>query len=909
MMKHYVAMVILYIIKMMLWVRYRVHYKGVENLNPETLKRPGGVLFLPNHPTILVDPSLVVIGVYNKLPIRPIIVEYMYYTPGVNWLMRFMDAIPIPNHFSNTNSLKRKKSEKALEQVVEGVKNGENFLIYPGGKVKRSNYEQIGGASGVHGIIHASKEANVVLVRVTGLYGSIFSSALTGGKVPYLFPTLWQGIKIALKNLIFFTPRRDVTIEYVPAPADFPYDASRLELNRYLEHWYNRPDGIDPKLAKETLPGESLKLVSYSRWSEELPNVECRANGDREIDLARIPPVTRDKVYAFIAKLTDRDVSQITPNLNLSSDLGLDSLDAADILAFLQDQFGVEGVPPSELTTVERLIGIAAKEVSFEEEEDEHAKTSKKWFEPLLSSGIAETAPGNIIPEVFWNSCAKWGKRAIVADVRSGVLTYSTLKLRTLLLAEHLRKLDGKYVGILLPSSVAAAASILACQIAGKIPVMINWTVGSLHLESVVALSGVKHVLSSWAFLDRLENVELGPVEDKLILLEDLKSQFSLGDKLKAVWRSKQSTQSLMKTFGLDKLNEDTPAVVLFTSGTESMPKGVPLSHKNILSNQRSILKAIGVTNEDVVLAILPPFHSFGFTVSSLIGILGGLRTVYSADPTNGKQIVKAIAQWRATIAIGAPTFLKAILRVASAADLSTVRYIVTGAEKAPPELMKLCEKFQLDDRVFEGYGITECSPVLTLNKPGVEPQGVGQPMDGVELCIVHPETHEPLGLGQHGLVLARGPNIFAGYLNPGLASPFLTISGKQWYSTGDLGYLDEMGRLTLVGRLKRFIKVGGEMVSLGAIEDALLKFGVQQGWPTPDDSPTLAIVAEEREGDKPRVCLFARFQTDIEEINGSLRTAGFSNLIKVSEVKQLSAIPIMGSGKINYRELKELMS
>jgi len=266
---------ILYVIQFSLWFRYRVHYKGLENLTPEKLNKPGGVVFLTSHPTIFVDPSLAAIGVYKKFPLRPLVVEYFYYMFGVGSLMRFIDAIPVPNLLNASNSLKRRRSDAAFDEMAAGLKRGESFLLAPAGKTKRSNYEMIGGASGAQSILQRVPEANVVLVRTTGLYGSIFSTALTNGKVPLFFPTLWRGIKIALKNLLFFSPRREVTVEYAPAPEDFPWNGSRLEVNRWLERYYNKPDGIDPALAKKELPGESLHLVSYSIWKEKLPQLEA----------------------------------------------------------------------------------------------------------------------------------------------------------------------------------------------------------------------------------------------------------------------------------------------------------------------------------------------------------------------------------------------------------------------------------------------------------------------------------------------------------------------------------------------------------------------------------------------------------------------------------------------------------
>lgn len=902
-MRNVIAYFILYFVKFSLWIRYRVTYKGVENLTPDILNRKGGVLFLPNHPTVFVDPSLVVIGIYRKFPIRPLVVEYMYYAPGVHWLMKFMNAIPIPNLNTSTNSLKRKRSERAFQEVIKGLKVGENFLIYPAGKVKRSNYELIGGSSGVHSIVQEAPEANLVLVRVTGLYGSRFSTALTG-TVPSIFGNILDGMKIALKNLLFFTPRREVTIEYMPVPVDFPRTAPRLIFNRYLEHFYNRPDGIDPELATKTLPGESLHLVSYSRWRTVFPEVKVKSRDASQIDLSKIPEDIQQKVISKLAQMTESEPETIRPDLDLSSDLGLDSLDAAEIFLFLQDTFGIGGIPPSELTTVGRLMAIAAKQVTFQIQEEEHEGDLSDWNQPQPGGIRAYIAPGETIPEVFLNVCDRKGKALCCADLRTGVLSYSTFKVRVLLLADHISRLPGKNIGIMLPASVAATATVLAAQLAGKIPVMINWTVGPRHLESVIELSGIDHVLSSWAFIDRLDNVELDGVEERLVFLEDLRREMSLMDKLRAYVRSKLPTRRILKLFHTEGLKAEDIAVLLFTSGTEAMPKGVPLTHHNLLSNQRAGLEALDVYESDVLYGILPPFHSFGFTVTGLMGVLGGLRTALYPNPTDGPRLAKGVKRWGVTIVVGPPTFLKAILRAATPEQMVSMRLLVTGAEKAPPELFTLMEKFGDGNRVIEGYGITECSPILTCTRLHEPRIGVGRAVKGVELLIVHPETMEPQALGTEGMILARGPNVFSGYLH-GAILPFVEIEGKQWYKTGDLGFLDEKGNLTISGRLKRFVKIGGEMISLASIESALLEVAKRKGWEILEDSPSLAVIAQEFENAKPRIILCTRFRMTVEEANAALRTMGFSNLIRISEVKALMDIPIMGSGKINYRELQ----
>lgn len=262
--------------------------------------------------------------------------------------------------------------------------------------------------------------------------------------------------------------------------------------------------------------------------------------------------------------------------------------------------------------------------------------------------------------------------------------------------------------------------------------------------------------------------------------------------------------------------------------------------------------------------------------------------------------------KWGVTILCGAPTFLKGMFKAGTPEDFKYVRLSVTGAEKAPQELFDLIANLS-KGVIIEGYGITECSPVLTLNRTDLPKKGVGQPMPNVQLIVINPETKEILPPNTQGMIMARGPNIFSGYINPGIESPFETINGLSWYRTGDLGMLDENNYLTISGRLKRFIKVGGEMVSLGSIEDALMKGGSVCGWKFADEGPSLAITAKEQAGEKTKINLYTIFATDVDEVNKVLREAGFSNLVRVSQVRVIQEIPIMGTGKVNYRALEKL--
>lgn len=902
-MKKIFSRVLRYLFWAMLWFRYKIEIKGVDSLTKERLNKPGGALVLPNHTTILVDPLAAAIAVWLQFPVRPLIVEYMYNMPGVNALMRFLNALPVPNFNTATNSIKKKRNDKVLAQLINDLKSGDDFLIFPSGRIKRTGEESVGGASIVYNILQQAPESNIILMRITGLWGSSFSRALTG-QTPPLFSKILHGIKYVLGNLLFFTPRRKVTIEVVAAPEDFPRNGTKLEINSYLDAWYNSyPNGVDPITG-----GEPLSLVSYSMWHKKFPVIETPLTGvDGSIDLDTIPEDIKDTVRAKIAEMTNNTMQAILPEMNLSTDLGLDSLDIAEVILFLQDKFDLQGVPVDEVDTVAKVMALAAKQVVCEVEVESGQTLKPIWNKITAEKTRVQLPEGDSIAEVFFRCCDLHKRAPACADEKAGILTYSQFKMRTLLLAEHIRQLPGEYIGILLPASVAAYALVLACEIAKKTPLMINWTVGPQHLEAVIQLTGVENVFSAWSFIERLNNVELKGIDERLIMLEDLRKTFSLTDKIKAFLRSKYSADTLIKLFNLKNCYDNNKAVLLFTSGTENTPKGVPLSQKNILSNLRAALDLAEIYSNDVMLGILPPFHAFGFTVSGLLPLLCGMRVAYSADPTDGKKLVCALELWGATMMCGAPTFLKGMLKVASAEQIKTLRMLVTGAEKAPPELYEMMAKLGKENALFEGYGITECSPVLCLNCPSFAARGVGKALPGIEMLMVHPESHTPLqGPGQQGLLLVRGPNIFAGYLNSDVASPFLLVNDVLWYNTGDLGVLDEEGYLTLAGRMKRFVKIGGEMISLSAIETALLQMAGRYAWPIDEEGPSLAICAQEQTGEKTKLFLFTKFSTSIDAVNKALREAGFSNLVKISMVSTLEQIPIMGTGKVNYRKLEK---
>lgn len=874
-------------------LRYRIQIKGMEKKEAQALAKQGGILFLANHPAEI-DPLILIIAFWYPFKPHPVAIDYLFRKPFLRKLLHLVGALAVPNFDGSSNSYKRRQIEKTYETLYSYLDKKENILVYPAGSLKNGPEEVIGGASGVHTILAARPDVNIVLVRTTGLWGSSFSRAPTG-KTPELLGAFVNGFKVILRNFIFFAPKRTVEVEWTPAPADFPKKGSRLEVNKYLEQWYNK-NGPEP-----------LNRVSFSRFHEELPPIH-EPELSEEVSVEAAPEEVRRIVIEEIAKLTRSPASEITPSADLAHDLGLDSLDTAQLVVALKEQFGILSLHSTDLTTVGSVIAFAAKLKTVEEEEEEKVSPDDTWNNPekrppsLYPEGVS-------IPEVFLKTCERMDGAIACVDQVAGEMSYRKLKMGVILLAEAIRKMPAERIGIMMPASVGVNAMILAVMLAGKVPVMINWTLGERNLRSVVDQAGLTVTLSAWSFLDKLDNVELNGLDDQIVLLEDIRYKLTLWDKLRAFYRASKPYHSILKTFGIDKLTGNETAVILFTSGTESYPKGVPLTHHNILVNQRGAYTEANINSSDILLGALPSFHSFGFSVTGLFPLLAGLRVAYSPNPTDGKRVAEAIDRWKVTIICLAPTFLKNLLRVASTKQLSSLRLVVTGAEKTAAELFDKLKELSPQATLIEGYGITECAPILTINPPTSPVQGVGHPLPQVEIIVVDPETHVPLPPSTQGLVLASGPNIFGGYLDPNLASPFIQLDGKKYYQTGDLGYLDERGYLTLSGRLKRFIKIGGEMVSLTAIEETLHQKGPTQGWKLDPELPSLAICPLELEGKKSEIHLFTIFDTTTDTVNQILRDSGMSNIIKIRSVQKVPFIPLLGSGKIDYRRLCSKLS
>jgi len=884
------------IVRAIVALRYRIEIVGLEKIHRKNFSRSGGIVFLPNHPAEI-DPVLMEVALWKYFQPRPLIVEHFYHLKGFKFFLDLAKVLPIPTMDVAANKWRAKKIARQFNRIVDALRMGENFLVYPSGRLKVSGMELLGGASFVQRLIETCPEANIVLVRTTGLWGSMFSRALTGSS-PDFAQTVWRGIKIILKNGIFFVPKRHVKIELELPAADFPYRASRLELNKYLENWYNRYPEVGP---------EPLSLVSYAWWKQELPHVYMPKEPEKAIEQRPVSPFIQNEVFKQLSSLSQQPVEKVERSMHLSRDLGLDSLDVAELYVFLDERYEVHDLLPGEIRTVEDVLQAAAGYKKERDEEDLSPAVSKRSW-PLEKERLCPEIPiGQTIQEVFLRSCDRNGHAIACADLLSGSLSYKKVKMAALILSEKFRELPSEHIGVLLPSSVGAYLVICAILLAGKTPVMLNWTSGIRACDHADALTQMSAVISSDRFLDRLENGDLGKIENKLLLMEDMRRKISWKDKLKGMRLAFMDCDRLLKKLSLDAIQPSRPAVILFTSGTETLPKGVPLSHENILSDLRACMSCIATYAEDCLYSVLPPFHSFGIVASGLFPLLTGIKACFAPNPNDSHGMAQDIAGWKPSLFFCAPSFIKALFRVAKPEGLQSLRLLVSGAEKTPQELFDYVAHHLPHTRLLEGYGVTECSPVVAFDRPERPHKGVGLPIPCVEIKIIDLESEKVLPLGQEGEVCISGPNVFSGYLG-GKPDPFILIDGKRFYRSGDRGLLDPDGTLILAGRMKRFVKIGGEMVSLAGLEEELLKIAREKNWASAEqEGPPLAVSVKEKDTEKPIIILYTTFAIGKDDVNAILKDYGYGRIVKIGEVRKVDNIPLTGTGKTHYRLLDEM--
>ncbi|MFH1076701.1 MAG: AMP-binding protein [Pseudomonadota bacterium] len=870
------------IIRLILRVRYRITVNGLDEVIAAGRSK---ILFLSNHPA-LIDPVILLSILYKDFSPHTIADQFRIKNPLISWFSKRFGAQPLPA-IAREGRAASHAVRGILTKAADHLKNNGNLLLYPAGHLKRGYCEEIGARSAAEYIIRKCPDTRILLVRQNGLWGSSFSWAQ--GKQPELMPNLKNKIKYVLLNAIFFMPKRHVSIEFYEAK-DFPKTGDRTTLNRFMEDFFNRN-------AWRNI------YVPYLRGKKEdareVPEPEFVLH---ETKIDAVSPTTRRFVLQHLKECSG--IETISSDNLLSKDLGLDSLAIAEIIAWVQKEFGFTQVDTESLKTVGDVMlasigkGIASDITILKPVE-------KKWFngafyKSLHNNAMLVVPPGNTIPEVFLNQAKKSADRVVIADQISGALTYRDLIRGIIALKPVIEKTEGDYIGIMLPASVGAVLFYLSALFAGKIPVMVNWTIGTRNFLHSLNLLNIKNVITADKFVKTLNSkgFDFTNVCHCFTYVEDIKRCMGKRAKLIALAKS-YTTWSC-----LSQANIKDTAVVLFTSGSESFPKAVPLSHVNILSNIRDIPQMAAIHENDRLIGILPMFHSFGITVTTVMPLCMALPTVYYPNPNEASTIGRIIDAYKVTIITATPTFLNGILTASQPDHLKRLRLAISGAEKCPESLYKLAGDCFPTIKLLEGYGVTECSPIISVNPDrDPRPHTIGKVLPSFEYRIMDIDTGREAIKNQRGILIVRGPSVFSGYLKHDAGSPFVEYEKKLWYNTGDIVRKDDNGYLVFCGRLKRFIKLGGEMISLPAIEDAIIPH-----FEKADGEDSLGIAIEATSGEPPEIILISIRKTDRATVNRYIRKAGLSPIHNIRHVIKLDKIPLLGTGKTDYRALKELI-
>jgi acyl-[acyl-carrier-protein]-phospholipid O-acyltransferase/long-chain-fatty-acid--[acyl-carrier-protein] ligase len=495
------------------------------------------------------------------------------------------------------------------------------------------------------------------------------------------------------------------------------------------------------------------------------------------------------------------------------------------------------------------------------------------------------------VPEALVEAAEIHGMgRIAVEDPVSGALTYRKLLMGARILGEKLMAFapEGKPIGLMLPNANGTVVTLMALMSAGRVPAMINFTAGVANVLAACKAAQIDTILTSRAFIEkgRLDNLIAGLSPTvKIVYLDDIRPTITLADKLRGFWNAKTP---------LVARQASDWAAILFTSGSEGTPKGVVLSHRNMMANTAQAAARIDFGRQDKVFNVLPVFHSFGLTVGLILPLVSGVRIYLYPSPLHYRIVPELVYGVNATIMFGTDTFLNGYARSAHAYDFRSLRYILAGAEPVKESTRRTyLEKFGL--RILEGYGVTETAPALALNTPMFNKFGtVGRILPGMEARL---DTVE--GVDEGGRLFVKGPNVMLGYLraeNPGVLEP----PKEGWHDTGDIVTIDKQGFVTIKGRAKRFAKIAGEMVSFAAVEAIAGEL-----WP--DSLSAVGAVPDARKGER-LILVTNKTGATRSEFQTFARSHGATELMMPAEVVTVEKLPLLGTGKIDNVAVTKLI-
>ncbi|MDH4028297.1 MAG: AMP-binding protein, partial [Nitrospirota bacterium] len=498
-----------------------------------------------------------------------------------------------------------------------------------------------------------------------------------------------------------------------------------------------------------------------------------------------------------------------------------------------------------------------------------------------------------LLHHYFIRNAKKFGNKVAFIDRNTGTkVSYSRALTGSLILADKFKRYDKGFIGIMVPTSAGCALSVIASLMSGRVPVMINYSTGAAwNAEYARKKCGFRTIITSRALLEKIDCPRL----DGMVFIEDIMAGVTRAEKLAAALKSKLPAP--MIELMLHRGEDNDNAVILFTSGSEKDPKAVQLTHRSIESNMQSVSQVIALSDKDIWLANLPYFHVFGVVVSMWLPIYHGMTIVLYANPLDYRTVCTIIREEKPTLMVGTPSFLRGYLLKSEPGDLRSLRLVISGADKCPGSLREgFIKKHGIT--LYEGYGATETSPVVSVNTAEHNrPGSTGKVIPGVEVRILNNRTGRDCDVNEVGSIMVRGDLLMKGYFGD-LEETEMHIR-QGWYDTGDMGYMDSDGYLWHSGRLKRFIKVGGEMVSLVKVENVLEQL-LDEGI-----SCCVVEVPDPVKGAK----IVAAVTEKIDEKETLKKMSGLlPNIALPRQFVVIEELPKMGSGKIDFRSVKDLV-
>lgn len=874
------------IFKFILSARYKIEVKWLDLFKKDT-----SYLVLPSH-VALVDPILLYCVLNEKIKVRPL-ASRMFYDTLLKPFFKLLWAIPVDDFEKDQWSVKTAKT--MFKELTASLKQWDSILLYPQWSLARQWYQSIiGKKSAFYACQEAPASTKYMLVTIRGLWWSRSSMARTWMSPSFLLFVL-KWIFFFFINLFVFVPKRKVVIEFTDVTKDLRNVQKKWlnSFNSYLEKIYNK------------LWEEKISYVSgfwlYNTTANHRAPEKIKWSIDslrKNVDYSKLdyPKDAFDFVETKIRSIKPDYHWDISLSTNLVLDMYFDSLDMAELKSSIATHFPKSSNPPLlDLKEVGDLLAMATGKSSSEAAFKPciwKRSQDKTLIYPMLKKRISTEST---ILSLFKANFKSIAHQSVCYDQLFGVQSTDDFLVKAYLIADILKKIPWKNIAIMLPSLSVTTLLIVACYLAKKIPVMLNWTQSKEAFANCVQSQNISSILTVKSFYEKIQTPWLKNYE--MTFFEESLKKASLVQKVKALIAS--------KLFIIPK-NIDSTAVILFTSGSEALPKAVKLSHQNIVQNLIGTLGLLDIETDDVLLAFLPPFHSFWFTVNTILPLISGMRVVNFPDPNDSIQIASLIPHAKVTAITATPTFLKAIFSLAYPHQLSRLKFAVVWAERAPLELFSLVSGKNPNTQIIEWYWITECSPVIAANPFSLhhhQKKGtVGLPILWADIKILDLDTFKQLKPGLEWMIYVSGPFVFDWYVDSTLESPFHTIRGKRYYKTWDLWFLDTEWYLTISGRLKRFVKVAWEMISLPAIESILLeKYGEK-------DSVSLSLEAKEFADGTVKFVLFSISNLDLESLNIYLHQKGISNLVNIKDIVLLDEIPLLGSGKTDFMKLRSMI-